>query len=85
MYNDRNLQHPVITQIERNGYPDEYLEEQDECAWCGTRFRVGDNTFTRCGEDICEPCFRQWLKEQLEEMPITDIADALEIPHDVYG
>ncbi len=81
MYNDRNLEHPVITQIERNGYPDAYPDEPNpDCAWCGMHFRDGDNTFTFCGEEVCEPCFKQWLKDQL----ITDIADAMHIPHETY-
>lgn len=82
LYLDRDLEHHVITQIERNGYPDMYADEQQtECAWCGAHFRAYDNTYTFCGEEVCEPCFKQWLKDQ----PLTDIADAMEIPHDVYG
>lgn len=85
-YRDLDLEHPDITAIERNGYPDYYPDEQqDECAWCGARFQVADHTFTFSGEEICEACFRQWLREQLEDRSIADIADALDIPHDVYG
>lgn len=85
MYKDRNLEHPVITQIERNGYPDAYpddcLVRETRCAWCTCQLVPGENVYVVDGDAVCPACFEHYISET----PLTDLAAALHIHYEAYA
>ena len=86
LYLDRDLEHPDITEIERNGYPRRYTEEcnceePDSCAWCKGKFMNNEQIFRMSGEYICSCCFEDWLKE----LSLTDAADEMSIHYTTYA
>ena len=61
MMNDRNIEHPVITNLCRTGYPD----EEPRCPECG---RVCDTIYLRdrevVGCDLCISSVEAWTLEE---------------------
>lgn len=53
--NDRDLQHPVITFMERTGYPDGKEPDEPRCPVCGA---ICETIYTFKGADIvgCDIC-----------------------------
>ena len=56
MINDRDLEHPVITNLCRTGYPDGIEPQEPRCPECG---EVCETIYLRNGEAVgCEICVR---------------------------
>lgn len=71
------IEHPVITQTERTGYPHPVKEHKTICERCGTELRSRDLVFTFDGQEMCEDCVKQCIENTYS---LTEIAMALKIP-----
>lgn len=63
---DKDLQHPVITALERTGYPDGKVPEYPHCPVCGneceTIYRNKD--FETVGCDECLTAYDAWERDE---------------------
>lgn len=66
--------HPDIRAALESGYPG--YAHQRLCPCCG--YDLGEKGFEVDGEDICLPCFTEWVNDYLSSNP-EDVADALGI------